>query len=202
MKKLLNIMLTFVLCLTLSACVTKEQPNNKKPKPDPEVEKTMVIKPSELSDETKEILKSLNGDNTVFYDFNINDTVKFYVITTWVCKDGKWKELTKSTDDRMNDNQYRIGININEKKCDIILMGKSQQFKTSSQYDELEMKGQMSVTEKLNSPKEIQLNQEISLWYKAANEIGEMSVSEDFKSIECDEGFAITISFHDAVVEL
>ncbi len=51
----------------------------------------MYIKPSELSDETMEVL-DLFDDEIQFFDISFDETVKSYAISVWGYRDGEWAE--------------------------------------------------------------------------------------------------------------
>lgn len=201
MKKLLTIILTICVLFPLTACTSKEKP--KEDHPQQEVEspkKTMVIKPSELSQETKDILKVLEKDCLAFYDLDVDKTAKSYTINVWVNNGDKWEEKGMVRDNIYKDH-YRIGLSIDDEDCDIIFLEDGYK-KVSYTYKELEFDKNMGVmTHQAADSIDIELNKEITLWLKVGSNATQMSTPGNFRETQCDQGFAITITISDQVIE-
>ena len=61
---------------------------------------------------------------------------------------------------------------------------------------------QMIGTSKLAQETEIIPEQEIALWVKAGTEKNALSmVLEDFRSLDCESGLAVTVTFSTSIVE-
>ena len=85
MKKIIYALLVGVIIFTLCACSQNKH-------------STMYIKPSELSDETMEVL-GLFDDEIQFFDISLDENVKSFEISVWVYRDGEWFEDGKTHGD-------------------------------------------------------------------------------------------------------
>lgn len=190
-------LLTGTLCFSLAGCVQDNLMKKEESK-----KESMVIKYSDFSDETKDILEALNGNNIIFYDFYVDNTVKSYIVNLWSYKDNEWKEVGK-IGDTVDKSHYRIGINIKNQDCDIITMEENGHTKASYKIEELQFKNSRgSIIQQIESPTDIKMNQEMTLWYKVGTDKDAMEATGDFRKIKCTDGFAVTITFYDKVIKL
>ncbi|WMI82134.1 hypothetical protein [Anaerotignum sp. MB30-C6] len=79
MKRKSYLLLLFVFLL-LSACSNPVASKN-----------TMIIKPSQFSAETQEVL-SIFDDEVFFFDYSIDETIKSFSINLWAYQNGEWVE--------------------------------------------------------------------------------------------------------------
>ena len=107
MKKIIYALLVGVIIFTLCACSQNKH-------------STMYIKPSELSDETMEVL-DLFDNEIQFFDISFDETVKSYAISVWVYRDGEWAEdgMTVGNIDHLTG---RIAVRLTETSCDLYTM--------------------------------------------------------------------------------
>ena len=83
LRKYASVLTVIISVLVLSACEKTEQ-------------KVMYIKPSEFTEETREVL-GLFDDEVQFFDIVLDETVKSETITVWVYRDGIWEENGKTS---------------------------------------------------------------------------------------------------------
>lgn len=77
MKKFILVVLSLMIVILLVACN-----NNRKMDND-----IMVIKESEFSEETQEVLKIIDNE-IAFFDYTINETIKSISIDIWTYENG------------------------------------------------------------------------------------------------------------------
>ena len=86
----------------------------------------MYIKPSELSDETMEVL-DLFDDEIQFFDISFDETVKSYAISVWVYRDGEWsiQHYTYSIQDSGTDSfmiwEFSSALNLSKNSVTKVL---------------------------------------------------------------------------------
>ena len=100
MKKIITILSTFMLVLSLSACTSNEKEPNT---PNEELTQNIAedstfkasIKPLKLSEEADKVFKLLSDDHTQLYDLDIqNGEDKTVSISLYLYKDNKWEKST------------------------------------------------------------------------------------------------------------
>ena len=105
-----SILTVFTLMLSLTACAKEEQ-------------KGMHIKPSEFTEETREVL-DLFDDEVQFFDIVLDETVKSETITVWVYRDGEWEESGKTTGP-VDTLERRIAIRLTEDSYELYSIDES-----------------------------------------------------------------------------
>lgn len=190
MKKL-SIMLLCLFCL--AGCNAGKEIKNE----------TMYIKPSEFSEETKEVLK-LFDEEIQFFDISLDDNAKSHTVSIWVYSEGEWKESGKSYGEtEFLGNRY--AIRLTETSCELYSIDDNGHTKVkypqlNTAFDETLAK----ISWKLDYEKEIKLNEEIPLWVMIGSEESYFQYSHlknDFRSIDCSTGIAVTLTISDEIVE-
>lgn len=190
LQKYVSILGVVILALTLSACAKTEQ-------------KGMYIKPSEFTEETREVL-SLFDDEVQFFDIVLDETVKSETITVWVYQDGTWEESGK-TSGSVDSMERRIAIRLTENSYDLYSMDESGHVKYT--YPELNTSFDESVAiigSRVEGETQLVLNEEIPIWMKIGSETSSMenyNVTEDFRTMDCNAGIVVTLTVSDEIVE-
>jgi len=185
-----SILTVFTLMLSLTACAKEEQ-------------KGMHIKPSEFTEETREVL-DLFDDEVQFFDIVLDDTVKSETITVWVYRDGAWEESGK-TSGPVDLLERRIAIRLTENSYDLYSMDESGHVKYT--YPELNTSFDESVAiigSRVEGETQLVLNEETPIWMKIGSETSSMenyNVTEDFRTMDCNAGIVVTLTVSDEIVE-
>ena len=193
MKKLrryASILAIIISVLVSSACAKTEQ-------------KEMYIKPSEFTEETREVLE-LFDDEVQFFDIVLDETVKSETITVWVYRDGIWEENGK-TSGPVDALERRIAIRLTENSYELYSMDESGHVKYT--YPELNVSFDNSVAiigSRVEGETQLVLNEETPIWMKIGSETSSMenyNVTEDFRTMDCNAGVVITLTVSDEIVE-
>lgn len=182
----------FVLTLlsVLTSCAKEEESKNP----------TMMLQKTEFSKETKdtlEMLGVLNSENQslLSFDYNVDDSVKTEVITIWSYQDGEW--IGEKSETSIHEKENQIMIHFYEESYDVFHKDGSGYIKSTHKNQVKFDDTQMLVTYQLSEPKEIIIDEEITLWYQVGTKKDSVSVVEDFRSVDCEDGIAITVTFLD-----
>lgn len=190
MRRCVSILVAIILVLSLSACAKTEQ-------------KGMYIKPSEFTEETREVL-DLFDDEVQFFDIVLDETVKSETITVWVYRDGVWEENGK-TSGLVDTLERRIAIRLTENSYELYSMDESGHVKYT--YPELNSSFDESVAiigSRVEGETQLVLNEETPIWMKIGSETSSMenyNVTEDFRTMDCNAGVVITLTVSDEIVE-
>ena len=190
MRSCVSILVAIILVLSLSACAKTEQ-------------KGMYIKPSEFTEETREVL-DLFDDEVQFFDIVLDETVKSETITVWVYRDGVWEENGK-TSGLVDTLERRIAIRLTENSYELYSMDESGHVKYT--YPELNVSFDNSVAiigSRVEGETQLVLNEETTIWMKIGSESSSMenyNVTEDFRTIDCNAGVVITLTVSDELME-
>ncbi|MFI3115288.1 MAG: hypothetical protein R3Y12_04010 [Clostridia bacterium] len=189
MKKIFSLIIVLTMCLSINACSQDES-------------NSIYIKPSDFSEETTKALEIFN-DELQFYDIEVDETVKSYLLTIWVYKDGKWQETGKNLGAiEFLANQIAINLTKNDVKIFSIYENGNSTYYSEFETDFENMKGIMSTRIDVEIP--IELNKEILIWVITGTKDTSMraiDITKDFRSIECDAGVAITLILSDEIAE-
>ena len=175
-----------LLAMLLTACSSKQK--------EAAQNETMIIKPSEFSEETKEVLKILD-DEISFFDYSVDETIKSMRIDIWAYEDGKWIGAG-STFGNLKESDGRFAVRINEASYDIFEIDESGYVKSSF---ESIIDFNKSKTKTSSS-----LSQEISLWVKLGFDTAKAvstGTAGDFRESDCDSGLVVTVIFSTESVE-
>lgn len=190
MKKIIYALLVGMIIFTLCACSQNKH-------------STMYIKPSELSDETMEVL-DLFDDEIQFFDISLDENVKSFEISVWVYRDGEWFEDGKTH----GNNDFlgkRIAIRLIENSYELYNISDNGHEKYSYPSLDTPFEESMGIGySKIDREIPIELNKEIPICVKigtSSNRMEVLDITEDFRKIECDAGIAVTITVSDEIVE-
>lgn len=184
-----SIFIVMLLMFSLAACTKTEQ-------------KGMYIKPSEFTQETREVLK-LFDDEVQFFDIVLDETVKSETITIWVYRNGTWEESGK-TSGPVEELERRIAIRLTEDSYELYTMDESGHVKYESpslntSFDECKA----IMESKVEGETKLILNEETPIWMKIGSNTSSMeviNVTADFRTIDCDAGIAVTLTVSDKVL--
>ena len=190
MKKLLSLIISATLCLSITACSNQVQTQ----------EETMVIKPSDFSEETMQVIDIL-GDDVLFFDFVVDDSVKSYSIEAFIYKDNDWQDYGY-TSGNIDDTNNRIAIKSDEEGYDIhtIYDNGVIGYNADVAYDAFDSTTQQG-SYKITSTTDIIIDEEIVLWCKIGNVGNGLAITSDFRNADCTAGMAFTVTFSDEVLE-
>ncbi len=190
MKKMICALLAGLLMLTLCACEL-------------DYPYTMYIKPSKFSEETLEVL-SLFDNEIQFFDLSVDETVKSFTMSTWVYHDGEWIEGGK-TSGKTDFLSGRIAVRLTETSYDFYTIDDNGHVKYSSPALDTPFEESMGIGNvRIGRKTPIELNKEIPIWVKigtASGSMRAMDITDDFRTLECNAGVAVTLTVSDKVVE-
>ena len=188
--KYVNILITVLLAFSLSACTEEEQ-------------KKMYIKPSEFTEETREVLE-LFDDEVQFFDLVLDETVKSETITVWVYRDGEWQESGK-TYGPVEKPERRIAIRLTENSYELYTIDETGHVKyTSPNLDTTFDESMAILGSRVEGETQLILNEETPIWIKigsASSSMENYNVTEDFRSMDCNAGIVVTLTVSDKIVE-
>ena len=190
MKKLISILSTFLMLLSMSACGSQKQTN-------------MSIRPSAFSKETEDVL-SLFNDEIRFFDIKLDDTVKSYCMVLWVYQNDEWKESGR-TEGEIEFLGRQIAIRLTENSCELYTVDETGNTKVS--YPNVSAGFENSVAkggEIVDREIPLELNKETPIWVKIGTDTGSMRVgdiTDDFRQADCNAGIAVTLTVSDQIVE-
>ena len=193
MKKSLllkSLFITILLVVTLSGCENQE-------------DKGMYIRPSEFSEETREVL-NLFDDEVQFFDIVLDETVKSETITVWVYKNGIWEESGKTSGPvELLDRQ--IAIRLTENSYDLYSIDESGHVKYSCPDLDTSFDESMGILgSRVEGETKLILNEETPILMKLGSKSGSMenyNVTEDFRTMDCDAGVVVTLTVSDEIME-
>ena len=189
MKKLLILIISVVICLSVTACSQEAT-----------IKETMVVKPSEFSEETTQVIGIL-GDEILFFDFIVDDTVKSYSIGAFIYKDGSWQDYG-STSGIIDNVNNRIAIKSDNEGYDIHTLDDSgvMGYNSDTTYDAFDSTTQQG-SYKITSTTDIIIDEEIILWCKIGNNGNGLAINNDFRNADCTAGIAFTVTFSGKGIE-
>ena len=189
-RRSVKVLIAFTVLLSLSACGKTEQ-------------KGMYIKPSEFTEETREVL-DLFEDEVQFFDIVLDETVKSETITVWVYRDGAWEESGK-TSGPVDTLERRIAIRLTEDSYELYSMDESGHTKYTA--PDLNTNFDESVAilgSRVEGETKLVLNEETPILMKIGAETSSMenyNVTEDFRTMDCNAGVVITLTVSDEIIE-
>ena len=189
-RKYASILATVLFAFSLAACAEEEQ-------------KKMYIKPSEFTEETREVLE-LFDDEVQFFDLVLDETVKSETITVWVYRDGEWQESGK-TYGPVEKLERRIAIRLTEDSYELYSIDESGHVKyTSPNLNTTFDESVASISSRVEGETQLILNEETPLWIKIGSKsssIESYNVTEDFRTMDCNAGIVVTLTVSDELVE-
>ena len=180
--------LSLVMILLLVACNNNSTGN-------------MIIRESEFSEETKEVLSLIN-DEMVFFDYKVDKSIKSMSTDIWTCDNEEWTNGGAVLGNVESSNR-RLAIRINDLSYDIFSINKDGHTKSSHPIIVDFNDSNVVSNSRLDNPREIEANKEIPLWTRlGSNRNSNFFASlSDFRESECDTGLAITVTFYAKEVE-
>lgn len=190
MKKILSLILMITCLIMLFGC-SNQNTQIKQP--------VMIIKPSEFSEETLDVLK-LFDDEIQFFDVQLNDAAKSFSISIWQYQNEQWSEIgTSSGQAEFLGN--RIAIRLDETSYEIYHMDENGHSSIKSPSLDLMFEDTMArIQWKVDQEEILEINEEKIIYAKVGtnkNEFSTSIISNDFREIECDAGIAITLTIFD-----
>ncbi len=189
MKKILILCISMLIVFSITACSENQN-------------KDMSIKASELSEDAKKVVALFDGDLS-FFDIKVDETVNSYSIEVWAYRDGEWhNDGIASGGIEFLTNQ--IAVNLTETFCETFYIDENGHSALSFTLETDFSNSVATSIGKIDEEIPIELNKEVLIWLKIGTEsgnVGVMDITEDFRSIECDAGVAVTITVSDEVVE-
>lgn len=185
MKKIL-LLFAFIIAISLSSCSSVGEENG------------MVIRPSEFSEETQKVLKIFD-DEIIFFDYNVDETAKFFSIDLWFYKNGEWV-ADGNLLDSINYLNNRIAIQLKDSEVDVFSIDEAGGFAKYGFYETGDFSNSTSVaSNRISKPTPIVLNEEIPLWVKLGTDKNSMETgsASDFRNFDGNAGIAVTITFSD-----
>lgn len=192
MKKI-RLFVSFIMILcTLTGCVDKQ-----------DTPKDMFVAPSEFSEETEKVL-SIMDEEIMFFDYDLDETVKSMSIDIWEYEDGEWADIGGTYGNIEPNSKGQIALRITDSSYDIFNLKENGHSKSS--YPEVtDFKKPIATGgTRLSSPTAIKLNHEIPVWVKIGTDKDTMAIndiSEDFREYYCTAGVAFTVTFSDKDVD-
>lgn len=186
-KQIFMITALVVLVMTFTACAKTN------------TQTAPMIKPTEFSAETKKVL-ALFEDDTMFFDFTVDDTIKSSTVTIWYYENGEWVNKGNSSGN-IDKAGNQIAFRFTDSGYELFTIDESGHIKYTSPnpYTGFEATTQRLST-RLEDKTEIVVGTEIPLWVKLGNNSGEISIKEDFRTSDCTAGVAVTITFSGEVL--
>lgn len=190
MKKLLSLILTITCLITLFGC-NNQNTQIKQP--------TMIIKPSEFSQETLDVLK-LFDDEIQFFDIQLNDTAKSFTISIWEYKDGEWQDMgTSSGQTEFLGN--KIAIKLTDTTYELYHIDENGHSSIKSPALDTSFENVTSTIKwKVDQEEILELNKEKIIYAKIGtnkNEFSTAGISTNFREVECDAGIVIALTIFD-----
>ena len=163
----------------------------------------MYIKPSEFTEETREVLE-LFDDEVQFFDIVLDETVKSETITVWVYQDGAWQESGK-TSGPVDTLGRKIAIRLTENSYELYSMDESGHVKYESPEINTSFDESVAIIgSRVEGETQLVLNEETTILMKIGSETSSMenyNVTEDFRTMDCNAGVVITLTVSDEIVK-
>ncbi len=164
-------------------------------------EEAMIVKPTTFTEETTEVL-SLFDDEIAFYDIVVNDSVEAVSFDVWVYEDDVWVNYGKTQSVVSNLNS-KLAIKITDNSFSLYTIDDNGHTKyTTPNLDVNFTETSMQVFGWERNAVDIELNKEILIYSKYGTNENTFSTNDsDFRSVVCDKGVAITITFLGEMLE-
>ncbi len=161
----------------------------------------MQIVPTAFSNETTAVL-SLIDSEMEFFDFSVNESVQSVDYSLWVFNGEVWEDFGGSYGD-MSDTAEMIALNMQDDSFELFSIDENGH--TSVYYPSVEVDfSDMSMTVQgwLDNPTEIMPGEEILLYHKYGTNENSISTNDtDFRSVDCEVGVAVTVTFSGDIIE-
>ncbi|MDO4173833.1 MAG: hypothetical protein Q4D42_03615 [Eubacteriales bacterium] len=184
--KPIYILLSLCMLFAFCACGTKQD--------------TPIIRASELSKETQELIQPLEND-TKFFDFTTDASVTHAVIAIRYCENGTWQEtepLMELSD--LEPGTYQMILRWIDSRVDVIVSADgvswSNPYTIEPEQWDAYRASVITSTVGFGPEQSIVTGSDIPLWCVYGSNTEEISSqSLDYTNSDCDTGFAITATF-------
>ena len=196
MKKIICVLSAVLILFSMCACAPKQQ--------DSMQQAGMIIRPSEFSEETKEVLDLIDADDEIrFFDIKLDDSVKSCYMTLWVYQNGEWKQAGQ-TKAAAELSQARLAVRLTENSCDLYLGDGNGNSKYSTPVLEGNFENSVSKLDQIVDREiPLELNKETPVWVKIGTNTNSIEIGgnmDDFRQIDCDAGIAVTFTVSDKAI--
>ena len=216
MKKIIALLLSLLILLSITGCigVSKDDDINNIPNivnmRNMDNEPTMGISPSIFTKETQDLL-DLIGDETMFFDIILDESIKSFTIQTHIFENEKWNsyetmsstidhnDLILDSDKSIKNSLNRIGFGFTDVGFNFYEISNNghSKFETESTIPDFSLFSSSS-TETLDTNKTIVAGEEITLYSRIASNDNPWSTGHyNFRNSNCDAGYAVTVTFND-----
>lgn len=190
MKKIFSRSVALAILFALTACSAPEQSS----------QDTMIVRPSEFSEETQRVLE-LFDDEIMFFDFIVDETVKSLQVNVWVYENGQWVDKGEISGN-ISGLRSQAAIQVTENKYNIFTLDENGHVKYSSPEVNIGFENTaQKISHKITKPVDITVGKEITLWVKIGNDGNGISVSDDFRNSDCTAGIAFTVTFSNKEIQ-
>ena len=192
MKRKFAAALCLLFLSALTACGGQDIPAETAP----------AIRPTVFSQDAQDLLDVLGGDDTLaFFDYTVEAPIRSISTEVWKYEDGSWKQYGHVFGN-IDPGEYRMGFRLTPSGYEIFDISDTGH-NTYTYQDPIDFDGSgATISTQLGDPREIVCGEEIPLWLKAGSAGGSIDGSlEDFRSVGCTAGLAVTITFSDTPID-
>lgn len=162
-----------------------------------------AIRPAVFSGDAQQLLDVLNSNEEAlaFFDFTADAPIQSVSAEVWKYEDGSWTRAGHVFGN-IEPGEYRTGFRVTPSSCEIFEISETGH-NTYTYQTAVDFDGCAAVfSTQLGDSQEIVCGEEICLWLKAGSDGGAISGSrQDFRSIGCTAGLAVTMTFSDAPID-
>lgn len=193
MKKRFAALLCLLFLFPLAACGAQEAPS----------EPTPTIRPAVFSEDAQALLELLNGkeEALVFFDYTVEAPIQSVSTEVWKYEDGTWNQ-SGHVFGNIEPGEYSMGFRFTPSGYEIFDISDTGH-NTYTYQDSVDLDGcAATFSTQLGDSQEIVCGEEIPLLLKAGSASGSIAGSlEDFRSIDCSAGLAVTVTFSDTPID-
>ncbi len=187
MKKFLLFLMITISVFMCSACTPSANTD----------QAATSIKPSTFSKETNNVL-SLFDDKLYFFDTTWKDTAKYFKFTGWTYQDGTWVE-SGSISGTSEDFPKQIALLLEEDAYTLYTIDENGSGGATVNLENANFIGNVTMTgvQKIEQNTQIPYDQETPIFVKIGTKkdsMKEFSITDDFRTLDCDMGFALTLT--------
>ena len=193
MKQRFAALLCLLFLFPLTSCGAQEAPSGPTP----------TIRPAAFSEDAQALLGLLNDteEALVFFDYTVEEPIRSVSTEVWKYVDGSW-ERSGHVFGNIEPGEYRMGFRLTPSSYEIFDISETGH-NTYTYQDSLDLDGcAATFSTQLGDSQEIVCGEEIPLWLKTGSAGGSIAGSlEDFRSIDCTAGLAVTVTFSDTPID-
>lgn len=194
MKKLLAAILAILLTLVTVTLVIACTAAQRKPE-------GMTLRSAAFSKETQLVLNAL-GDDTLFFDYTVDDTIRSMTVEIWRKEAGEWASFGK-TSGAIDAANGRFGVRLGPNNHDILHLSSSGYTRYSTADAADLFADTDSTLSSRTDEAQIVDGAAITLFAKYGyhDALAIASGSTDFRESDCDVGLAVTVTFSSKALE-